>query len=263
MHRLANLVLVTVTLFLAPAPFGNAQNAPAEITVVSVLTMAKDAAEGGSREHRREILRAEVAEAIKRLGLKAAYENFIEEALTPLWRRTGRWDDDPSRREAKQLFLSGNPDGAKQLIGRAQCLKRKCWFFNELAFNSFFLHWEMEAGNLLAARQRLRANNWAESEPIMAVQVARAFIVAGRQTEIPDILTEINDRFQDAAKGGLLADGAALRKVASEGNAPDAIKMTQGEQDTKKRVRGFIIISEALAGIPGLPDERLIREWER
>ena len=128
---------------------------------------------------------------------------------------------------------------------------------NDYNINFFFLHWELESGNLPAALHRFRTTDWKGSEPQMAVHVARAYILAGRQSEILDLLSQINNRFPYAAERGLLADGAAIRNLVNEGDVTASVNVALRVQSPSKRVMALAIIAEALAGIPGLPDEQL------
>ena len=115
----------------------------------------------------------------------------------------------------------------------------------------------MESGNLPAALRRFRLTDWKGDELQFAVQVVRAYILADRQSEIPDLLSKINDRFHYAAERGLLADGAAIRNLVNEGDVMTAVNAALRAQSPGKRVMALAIIAEALAGIPGLPDEEL------
>ncbi|HLQ90032.1 MAG TPA: hypothetical protein VK148_08365 [Xanthobacteraceae bacterium] len=116
----------------------------------------------------------------------------------------------------------------------------------------------MESGILLAALHRFRATDWKDREPQFAVQVARAYILAGRQAEIPDLLSKINDRFNYAVERGLLADGAAIRNLVNKGDVMAAVNTALRIQSPGKRVTALTIIAEAVAGVPGLPDEKLL-----
>src|SRR5208283_3066502 len=94
---------------------------------------------------------------------------------------------------------------------------------NDSVLSSFFLGWELQSGNLPAALHRLRATSWKGEPKFAEVWVARAYILAGRQSEIPDLLAKINDRFHSAAERGLLADGAAIRNLVNEVDVRAAI----------------------------------------
>ncbi|HKD28415.1 MAG TPA: hypothetical protein VKC66_21250 [Xanthobacteraceae bacterium] len=236
---------------------------PENITVDSVLTMAKEAAESGTTEWNRVWLRGRAAEAIHRLRRDAVFGDYVAEAVHRVRQQPYRWggvtyEEQRLRHEdAKRLFLSGDIEGAKKLLGPV------VWSFdvgiriNDYNINFFFLGWELESGNLPAALHRFRTTDWKDSEPQMAVQVARAYILAGRQSEILDLLSKINDRFHYAVERGLLADGAAIRNVVNQGDVMAAVNVALRVQSPGKRVMALAIIAEALAGIPGLPDEQL------
>jgi hypothetical protein len=89
------------------------------------------------------------------------------------------------------------------------------------------------------------------------VHVASAYIVAGRQAEIHDLLFEINERFQIAAEQGVLAGAAVVRSLVGAGHVTAAVDSAHAEANLRKRLAVLTIIAEALAGIPGLPDEKL------
>jgi hypothetical protein len=228
------------------------------ITPTYILTLAKQASEAESNSARREYLRINVAEAIKRLGREAEFGDDAKDVLDVARKRSGHWDDDVNRREAKRLFQLGDVDGVKRLLGRAQCIGSFCLPITDATLNILFFHWEIESGNLPAALHRLRTADWGGSAPIMAVQVASAYIVAGRQDEIRDLISEIDDRFDEAAEKGLLTDGAVYRRLSRTNGVTKAIGLAQAEQDLRKQVRGLIIVAEGLLGIPGLPDETLV-----
>jgi hypothetical protein len=254
----ARALFIATTSFLAATSVASSQGQLADITVVSVLTMARAAADSEKPGHGSDILRARVAEAMKLLGLEDAFGDYAAKAHEKLRQNASVLPAERKKFEdAKHLFLSGNPQAAKERLGGVYCPGRKCVFLKDFALNSLFLHWEMDSGNLAAARDRLRATDWGTSQPFMAIQVARAYIAAGRQTEIPDLLSEINTRFFDADDRGLLAEGAALRKLVATGDAARAVEIANSEQNPRKRIGGLIIVAEALAGIPGLPDEPL------
>ena len=263
MYRLAHTVFVLVAVLLQ-LEFAGAQVAPENITVDSVLTMAKVAAESGTTEFNRVWLRGRAAGAIHRLGRDAVFGDYVAEAehrvrLQPYrWRSVAADEEQRLRHEdAKRLFLSGDVEGAKNLLGPFVHSFDIAVRMNDLLLNVFFFHWELESGNLPEALRRFRVTDWKDSEPQMAVQIARAYILAGRQSEIPELLSRINDRFRYAAELGLLADGAAIRNLVNEGDVMAAINEALRAQSPGKRVMALAIVAEALAGIPGVPDERL------
>jgi hypothetical protein len=265
MYRLAHIAFVFAAALLAQLEFAGAQGVPENITVDSVLTMAKEAAESGTNEVDRIFLRARAADVIHGLERDAVFGDYVAEAVVAARRQPYGWCNPAAQEaqrlrheDAKQLFLSGDTEAAKKLLGRAVHVCDTGFPINDYVLNGlFFLRWELESGNLPAALHRFRVSDWKGGEPQFAVQVARAYILAGRQSEIPDLLSKINDRFHYAAERGLLADGAAIRNLVIESDAMAAVNAALRAQSPGKRVNALAIVAEALAGIPGLPDEKL------
>jgi hypothetical protein len=267
-RQLVHAVFV-VAILLTGIPLAGAQSVRVDLTVDSVLTIAKEAAEAGATEADRVRLRAAVADAIKRLGRDALFGSYVAEAHGALrqfllqqqpYGNCGAVAEEQQRlrvEEAKRLFVSGDPAAARQRIGRGYFICDAGIQINDFVFNWFCLYWELESGHLAAALNRFRTTEWKSAAPTFAVPVARAYIVAGRQAEIPDILFEINERFQIAAEQGVLGDGAVLRSFVNAGHATAAVDSAQAEPNLRKRVAALTIIAEALMGIPGLPDEKL------
>jgi hypothetical protein len=263
MYRLVHIAFVFAAL-LAQLEFAGAQGVPENITVDSVLTMAKEAAESETTEVDRVRLRGRAAEAIHGLGRDAAFGDYVAKAVQAARRQPYGWCN-PAVQEAqrlrhedaKRLFLSGDTEGAKKLLGRAVQDCDTGYAINDYVLNGFFLGWELQSGNLPAGLHRFRVTDWKRGKPQMAVPVARAYVLAGRQSEIPDVLANISDRFHDAAERGLLADGAAIRNRVIEGGVMAAVDAALRAPSPGKRVNALAIIAEALVGIPGLPDQRL------
>src|SRR5437660_3432107 len=80
MPRLAHIVFVFTALLLGQLEFVGAQGIPENITVDSVLTMAKEVAESGTTEFHRVLLRGEVAEAMRTLGREAVFGDYVAKA---------------------------------------------------------------------------------------------------------------------------------------------------------------------------------------
>jgi hypothetical protein len=263
MYRLAHIALVFTAALLAQSEFAVAQGVPENITVDSVLTMAKEVAESGTTEVNRVFLRGRAAEAIHGLGRDAVFGDYVAEAVQAARRQPYGWCNPAAEEaqrlrheDAKQLFLSGDIEGAKKLLGRAVQSCDTGFPINDHVLNRFFLGWELQSGNVSAALRRFRTTDWKGGEQ-PAVQVARAYILAGRQSEIPDLLSKINDRFHEAVECGVLADGAAIRNRVIEGDVMAAVNAALRVQSLGKRVNALAIIAEALVGIPGLPEEQL------
>jgi hypothetical protein len=122
MYRLAHIVFVAV--LLPQLEFAGAQGMPENVTVDSVLTMAKEAAETGTTEFNRVWLRGRAADAIHRLGRDAVFGDYVAEAVQGVRQQPYRWRDVASDEEqrlrhedAKRLFLSGDTEAAKKLLG--------------------------------------------------------------------------------------------------------------------------------------------------
>jgi hypothetical protein len=93
--------------------------------------------------------------------------------------------------------------------------------------------------------------------PAVTLRVAKAYIIAGRQSHIPDILSELSNQFRAAAEQGLLQPGAAIRHAVNIGGIGRATQTALGRPRVADRVVGLTIIAEALANLPGFPDESL------
>jgi len=215
------------------------------------------------------------AQAIRRLGREAVFGDYVAKSeraaqLQPYGFRNVEADEEQRQRHerAKLLFLSGDTEAAKKLLGPWYRSFDAFYQIDDELINIFVFRWELQSGNLPAALHRFRVTDWKpmycsppllckESEPQYAVEVARAYILAGRQAEIPDLLSEINDRFNYDAEHGLLADGAAIRSLVNKGDVTAAIDTALRVQSPGKRVMALSIIAEAIAGVPGLPDEKL------
>jgi hypothetical protein len=91
----------------------------------------------------------------------------------------------------------------------------------------------------------------------VALRIVCAYVIAGRQSEAADLLSEINDHFDLAARQGLLEAGAAVRNLVKIGDTPAAMQLALNRPSIPERVVALAIIAEALAGLPGLPDETL------
>jgi len=72
-------------------------------------------------------------------------------------------------------------------------------------------------------------------------------------------LGEVNGRFRLAAARGSLAAGAAVRNQVNVDGAETALQTVLSRQSVSERVVGLTIIAEALANLPGSPDQTL--DW--
>jgi len=277
MYRRAHIILIFSAALLARREFADAQDTRENITVDSVLTMAKEAAETAEynrnwHQGNRIWLRGQVADAIHRLGRDTIFGDYIEKAVRdvrqhhiPAWQSPfdvygwahGQSDEAQRLRHenAKQLFLSGDIEGSRKLLGAWYHAADVIISIND---DDFFFHWELESGRLDAALHRFREKGWGVLQPRIEVQLARAYVVAGRHSEIRDILSNINDRWaRYFGEHGVFKSGASIRHLVSEGDATAAVNEAQRAGSPGKQVAALIIIAEALAGVPGLPDEEL------
>jgi hypothetical protein len=118
MARLVHVVSFCIALLLAPACF--AQSWPADLTVVSVQTMAKDLAETEPAKGSRLLLKERVARAIQATGQEAAFHGYVADVSSDLKRTIpARIQNDPDwqknrdlEEEAKGLFLAGGLETA-------------------------------------------------------------------------------------------------------------------------------------------------------
>jgi hypothetical protein len=261
MHQSAGILLLSAVVLAAPSSTTRAQDMPSPFTVVSVRRMAQEAAEAEPIKSRREHTRAIVGETIMRLHQEAAFGTYAEETVRALRQSLYPPEQQKRHEDAKHLFLSGDIKGAELAIGEMDCTYNRCIIFpkqgRQFVYNARFLHLELEAGDLAPALRRLRTTDWKGSEPAMSVFVARAHILAGRQTEITDLLAGIQARFEEAEALGFLADGATIRKLAGAGEAAGAVEIAHNQPDVRRRVKGLTVVAEARAGLPGLPDEAL------
>jgi hypothetical protein len=129
---------------------------------------------------------------------------------------------------------------------------------DDYILNDFFCRWELESGNLDAALRRFRATDRKGLGPGIEVEVARAYVFAGRRSEIPDLLSKINHRWVHYISAyGHLKSGAAIRHLVSEGDAKAAVNEALHIENPDRRMIALVIIAEALSGVPGLPNEEL------
>lgn len=264
MPRLAQVVSFCIALVIAPACF--AQSWPADVTVVSVLITAKELAEIEPANGSRLFLRERVARAIRATGQEVAFHSYVADVSSDLNRIPATIQNDPDwqknrelEADAKRLFLAGDLEGSKRQLRQCRFIPHYdfCYAKQDYFLQFQFLNWELEAQNLPAALGRLRDGDWKSLEPATALRVARAYIIAGRQSEIPDLLSEVNNRFRTAAEQGLIEAGAAIRNLVNAGKVQIAIQTALDRPKLSERVIGLAIIAEGLANLPGLPDERL------
>jgi hypothetical protein len=137
---------------LGQVEFVGAQGIPENITVDSVLTMAKEVAESGTTEFNRVWLRGQVAGAIRTLGRDAVFGDYVAKAERAMQLRPYAAADEEQRlrrERAKLLFLSGDPEAAKKLLGSSFHSFDVHVKISDYILNIFFFHWELESGNIV------------------------------------------------------------------------------------------------------------------
>lgn len=265
MIRLVQVALFWIAFALAQTGFAQSESAVA--TVISVLNVAKDLAETEPLRGIRLSLRERVVRSIRNVGQEAAFHPYVADVSASLSKMIpASIQNDPDwqenrklEAEARRQFLAGDQDGAARQLHKCRFIPH--YDFCDAKIETFlqfrFLKWELEAQDLAAALRRFRATDWKVVKPIAALWVARAYIVAGRQSEIADLLSEMNEQFRVAAEQGRLGDGAVVRQLVNSGDTEAAMRMVQSRPSVSERVVGLTIIAEGLAKLPGPSDEGL------
>jgi len=257
----------------ASAAIADAQNGDGTITVVSVLEMAKTAAEQADRQ--RVWLMLRVAEAMERTGRTDAFGSYVSDAKRaaeeaayghlPLRDREILEANRALDAEAKRALLSGDPESAKQYLGRCRFVPHyDTCDVGGIFFDVRFLFWEAEAGDLAAAVRRLKTRtDWQGLRPAMTLRVARAYVAAGRRSEAVDLLREAHVLASDAdfciVENREMGFAARLRQLACNGQARTAVETAMASLGVSARTVALAVVAEGLAGIPGFSDERLER----
>ncbi len=172
---------------VARSPVGN------EPSVVSVLRMAVDLAEGAHHEAMRLPLRYRVAVTIKKTRQELSFGSFVADSISfwDQWDPTKSWiDRELDRRhaaieaEAKRALLSGDKERAKELLGQRMC-KPPLLTCRHTNADLLLLGWEIESGDLEGAAHRLATTDWTSGYGTTAAThlVAKAYLDAGKRNE--------------------------------------------------------------------------------
>src|SRR5262249_4422818 len=140
-------------------------------SVVSVLRMAADLAESAHHEATRSPLRYRVAVTIKKTRQELSFGSYVSDAISfwDTWDPRRTWIDRELEKrhasieaEARKVLLAGDQDRAKLLLDQRGCKPPiiKCAHPN---VDALLLQWEIESGDLQAARQRLTTTDWRSS----------------------------------------------------------------------------------------------------
>lgn len=286
MLRLVSVLSLALGLTLLDSGLAAAQDVPAEITVVSVLTMAKEEAEKGPDEESRVTLRGKVALSIRNAGQAAAFGNYVADARTALLEREAREAQQDEAKtfnleilaRAKQAFLAGDVEQAKEILRQCRtsawppprCANGE-WPPPSASFHDvLFIGWDMEEGRLDGAFHRLKATEWFPDLRAMALVAIGPYVVAGdrdRLLEVRRLAEEAGGKFDSCilipppSRFGTVPDalenGAALRKLACDGEARAALDSALSRTNLVLRIGALLIVAEGLAGIPGVSFERV------
>jgi hypothetical protein len=261
MIRLVQVAPFLIASVLAYASF--AQSEAAASTAVPVLNAAKDLAGTESAGGLRRLLRERVVRSIRNVGQEAAFHTYVAD-VSPGWipayiQNDPDWQENRKlEAEAQRLFLAGDEKGAKQQLRKCRFIPHFDFCMTQDYFLQFkFLNWELEAQDLSAALRRFRATDWKGMADATGLRLVRAYIVAGRQSEVADLLLEMNEEFRAAVEQGRLGDGAVVRNLINTGDTDAAMRMVLSRPSISERVAGLTIIAEGLANLPGPPDESL------
>jgi hypothetical protein len=285
MRRIAYVLLASTVLVLTPLGGGRAQDVPADITVLSVLTMAKEEAEKEPNETSRGTLRGKVALSMMRAGQATAFGSYVMDARTAhLEREMVEAQQDEAKTfnleilaKAKQAFLAGNVEQAKEILG--QCRMRvwpppRCshgeWPSSRSVHDLLFLGWEVEEGRFDGAFERLKTIEWFPELRATAMVVIGPHVAAGNREKLVEVrrLAEAaGGRFDSCimtpppsrllGEAGPVENAAALRKLACDGEAKAALDRALSQSDVRLRINALLIVAEGLAGVPGSSFERL------
>jgi hypothetical protein len=286
MRRIAYVLLASTVLMLAHLGGVCAQNVPADITVISVLTMAKEEAEKAPDEESRTTLRWLVAMSLQTTGHMALFGSYIDDLRKAQEQRESvkaqRDDIDKFNFEveanAKRAFLSGDIDRAKEILGQcrhtglapSRCGNGEWGFLTGPVDSMLFIRWEIEHGRMDAAFHRLKTIEWLpELRAINTVGVG-AYVAAGNREKILElrqlaeaaggkfdscIMTPPSSRLMGDFPS--LESAAVIRKMACDGQARAALDRALSETDLGLRTRALCVVAEGLAGIPGVSFEPL------
>jgi hypothetical protein len=265
------------SLVLVPFSGARAQDAAADITVVSVLTMAKEEAKKAPDEEARIDLRFSVALSMMRTGETASFGAYALDARNAIRHReavkaehheTAKHNLETEGR-AKQAFLAGEIEQARELL--RQCrplwLSARCPHPSTLGpyLTALFLMWEVEAGRSAAAWQRLTTADWPPGMQARFLVNLGPSVAGGDRQRLLVLrqLAEIAGANFDSCimmepqLPATLGGGAKLRKLACDGHVTAALDIARVQRGSSLRTRTLLIIAEGMMGVPGLSGDPL------
>lgn len=282
MHTLSRRIALVLPLTLLLQAGGWYVHA-ADITVVSVLEIARDEAEKGDARDR-VALRHLIAGAMHRTGQEQFFGRYVEAAIAayemPSPHRPKDETDEHNvrvEREAKRAFLAGDISGATRALEECKftippppCSQGE-WPLGPGVFLELkFLRWEIDAGRFQSALARLRDAPWPPDLWQLLLLNGGANVAAGdpdRMQEIARLIRKsgivVTSCVADPTslflysdiKSKPLSNVARVRQLACDGQPALAIEKARAEDHIFTRVKAFGAIAEGLLGIAGLPDE--------
>jgi hypothetical protein len=248
-HCLVVLAIIACTLVADQSSSAEPADGVDEPTIVSVLTLAKEAAESPRQEVERLPLRHRVAMSMRRTKMEHVFGDYADDAIGA-WKAWNPENASPQadvrRREqdlyarAKRAFLAGDSEQARHLL--SECEWRPYGTTCQLGgmfIQSQLVHWELGKGDLAAAQHRVVVGEWVNPlARMMAAQaVARAFKAAGRSTDGLDFIRSLPE-FYPLGLAEILCDLGAHDEAARllRATAAAALADAGGETDQQKRL---------------------------
>jgi hypothetical protein len=276
MLRLVPVFSLAIALPLLASVGANTQDAPADITVVSVLTMAKDEAEKAPDEDARIDLRHRVARSMMKTGQTSSFGTYSYDARNALHRRdvlraehneTAKFNLE-AEGKAKQALLAGDDERAMEFL--RQC--RPLWLWHRcgsamtqgMAAKVLFTWWEIEEGRLAAAWHRLKAMEWPpEMQARMLINLG-TYIAAGDRDKLlglRQLVEAAGGKFESCVMKEQFPDSvgsaAELRELACNGQMQSALDIARSQSGSGPRTHSLLVIAEGMAGVPGFSGEPL------
>lgn len=289
-HGFARISLAIFAFLIWGSAQPRAQGGAPVITVLSVLTLAKDEAEKAASESTRFELRARVTHSIIGTGNETGFPDYVTEARSALKARQHSYapgEEDLKfnwnvAERAKHAFLAGHERKAREILRECRVRLAGSWcgpsdtfFFSDETFiQDLLLGWEIQAERLEAALQRLKTASWpADFYQYLLIfvgpRVAGADIERRRNVErlvkqtglsITACIVDETSIFPHALVPTPRAPQqpakfAALRKLACEGKAEAALEIARSFESIDDRTRALLAIAEGLAGVPGFAQD--------
>lgn len=282
------LAALMATSLLAPAGSATSQTIPAEITIISVLAMAKDEIEKAPVENERLYPRYRLAQTMRKTAHEHHFGSYVADTYSAYEQQAilNAQGDDIDRMNmeveinARRAFLAGQVEEAKRILDKCQggrrppppCSPGEFFFWSNEAFLSLkYLSWELETGDKVAALNRLKTAAWPADFWPMVIVMTGPFIAAGdreKGVEIRRLARLSGGEFDSCVvkfpalgkrPGQVQSNGsaAALRKLACDGQAKAALDIALAQKDVVLRSFALGIVAEGLAGIIGYAGEML------